>query len=283
MTRRVVASIRETVHKVCRSADVAGGNLGALGIGAPGPLNVATGIVYQAPNLGWHNVPLREMLEHELRIPVVVDNDGNAAALGECRYGAGRGKAHLLYVGVGTGIGCGLILDGYVYRGADYGAGEIGHMTLDPDGPSCACGNHGCLEALASGSAIARAAREVVDGGGGRAILAAAGSYDAITAETVALLARAGDGDAKAILTAAGRALGAGIASAVNLLHPAVAVVGGGVMQAGSLLWNAMEQEFRRRALSCSLDRVQLMPSALGGRSGLVGAVTLAMGPFFPG
>ncbi|MDA8336800.1 MAG: ROK family protein [Peptococcaceae bacterium] len=248
---RIVAAIGRTVNEVGRMADVAVADIGALGIGAPGPLDIVRGVVHQSPNLGWYDVPLKEMLEQEVGIPVAVDNDGNVAALGELRHGAGRGNAHLLYVAVGTGIGCGLIFDGRVYRGAGYGAGEIGHMTLDPDGPRCACGNRGCLEALASGPAIARAARERAKKGGARAIVAAAGSCEAVTAETVAGVARAGDAEARAILAAAGRGLGTGIAAAVNLLHPAMAVVGGGVMQAGPLLWEPMEQEFRRRTLNC--------------------------------
>ncbi len=273
----VIGRIVETVHHVKKQAGVEGPLL-ALGIGAPGPLNAATGVVYQAPNLGWDNVPLKQKLEELLGVPVAVDNDANLAALGEHVYGAGRGESEMVYVTVSTGIGGGLILHGRIYHGTGYGAGEIGHMTIDPAGPRCNCGNYGCLEAMASGTAMARAARRLVESGGGRAILeAAGGDADGITALAVARAAAAGDGEARQIIINAGRALGIGVANIINLLNPALVVLGGGAMQVGPLLWEAMEGEVARRALAASRKQVRLVPAELGGQSGLLGAVALAL------
>jgi glucokinase len=273
----VIGRIVETVDQVLKQAGEQGPPL-ALGIGCPGPLDAATGVVYQAPNLGWHNVPLKDLLEKRLGIPVAVDNDANLAALGEYVYGAGRGEEDVVYITVSTGIGGGLILGGRLYHGAGYGAGEIGHMTIDPGGPRCSCGNYGCLEAMASGTAMAREARRLVESGGGRAILeAAGGDVHAITAREVARAAAAGDGEARQIITNAGRALGTGVANVINLLNPALVVLGGGAMQVGPLLWDAMEEEVSRRAFAPARRRVRLVPAELGGRSGIMGAVALAL------
>lgn len=250
----------------------------ALGVGAPGPLNAATGVVYQAPNLGWRDVPLKEKLERLLGIPVYVDNDANLAALGEHRWGAGQGAEHMVYITVSTGVGGGLILGGRLYRGASHGAGEIGHMVVDPRGPRCGCGSFGCLEALASGTAMARAARRLVEEGRGKGILAAAGGDpESITSLAVAQAAAAGDEEARAIISEAGRALGIGVASLINLLNPAVVVLGGGAMRVGSLLWEAMAEEVGRRALEASRRAARIVPAALGERSGVLGAVALAL------
>ena len=275
---QVLANIAATVKEVI-SKGGAGYHVGALGIGAPGPLDAATGLVYFAPNLNWHNVQLKDLLEAALGLPVLVDNDANLAALGEQVYGAGRGTRDMVYITVSTGVGGGLILDGQIYHGTGGAAGEVGHITVDPHGPVCSCGNQGCLEAVASGTAMARVARELVAGGGGLGILdAAGGDPGEITAITVAAAADAGDPEAKAILAEAGRFLGIGVASVINLLNPELVVLGGGAMKAGPPLWEAMEAEVQRRALAASLNRVRIVPAKLGSRVGLLGAIALAAG-----
>lgn len=273
---KVLANIVATVKEVTRQAGPVL-VVRALGIGAPGPLDAETGLVYFAPNLGWHNVRLKDLLQEALGLPVGVDNDANLAALGEQVYGAGRGSRDLVYITVSTGVGGGLILDGKIYHGAGGGAGEIGHTTIDPAGPVCGCGNHGCLEALASGTAMARRAREVIAGGGGLSILGAAGGQpNNVTAKTVATAAAGGDPEALAILADAGRALGIGVANVINLLNPGLIILGGGAMKTGPSLWQAMEGEVRRRALKDSLARVRIVPAQLGSRVGVLGAVALA-------
>ncbi len=272
----VMARIADTVHRV---AGTAGGAAPlALGIGSPGPLDPETGVVYRSPNLGWEDVPLKRRLEEILGVPVLVDNDANLAALGEYSFGAGQGARQMVYVTVSTGIGGGIILDGRIYRGAGGGAGEAGHMVLDPDGPLCGCGRRGCLEALASGTAMASRARELAAAGRGRAILAeAGGSAGGITAVSVARAAAAGDAEALEIISRAGEYLGMGLANLVNLINPDRLVVGGGALEAGETLWAGMERELKARALHPALDQVRVVRAGLGGRSGLMGAVALAI------
>jgi glucokinase len=273
----VIGRIVGTVDQVLERAGK-GGRPAALGIGCPGPLDAASGLVHHAPNLDWHDVPLKDLLEKRLGIPVAVDNDANLAALGEYVYGAGRGEKDMVYITVSTGIGGGLILDGRLYHGAGFGAGEIGHMTIDPGGPRCNCGNSGCLEAMASGTAMAREARLLIESGRGRAILeAAGGDVCAVTAREVARAAAGGDDEARQIIINAGRALGTGVANVINLLNPALVVLGGGAMQVGPLIWETMEEEISRRALAAARRRVRLVPAELGPRSGLMGAVALAL------
>lgn len=275
-TQHVLRRIVQTVEQVSGQSGV---NVrpAFLGIGAPGPTDSKKGIVHQAPNLGWRDVPLKELLEEALGLPVVVANDANLAALGEHVFGAGQGVADLVYVTVSTGIGSGFILGGKLYSGASFGAGEVGHMTVDPDGPLCNCGNRGCLEAVASGSAMARRAREMVEKGRGQGILQAAGGKDQISAVSVSRAAAAGDREALAILAETGKWLGLGLAGVINLLNPALILLGGGAMQAGKPLWDAMEEEINKRALQALRRRVQLAPAGLGPRSGLMGAIALAI------
>jgi glucokinase len=303
----VVERIAETVAAVAAQAGARPENVRVVGVGAPGPLDPQTGIVHQAPNLGWKEAPLRADLEARLGLPVRLENDANLGALGEYAFGAGRGGTELVYVTVSTGIGGGLILRGEIYGGAGGGAGEIGHITVVPGGPRCRCGSRGCLEAVASGTAIALRARELLDGGAGggagapagnggtgvragaagtggtcvrpgAGILAlAGGAAEAITAATVARAAEAGDWQARAILDEAAWHLGTGLAAVVNLLNPGLVVLGGGVMRSGRLLWERMDTSLREQALEAAYRQVRLVPGALGARAGALGAVALAL------
>jgi len=273
----VLKRIVRTMEQVREQAGVPGRLVGATVVGAPGPLDASRGIVYQAPNLGWRNVPLKQLLEEAAGIPAWLENDANLAALGEHVYGAGLGETDLVYITVSTGIGGGMILGGRLYRGIGGGAGEIGHMTVLPDGPLCSCGNRGCLEALASGSAIAREARSLVARGKGSAILVAGGEDSGVDAEAVSAAAAAGDPEAVFIIAAAARFLGIGLANVVNLLNPAMVILGGGAMKIGSLLFEGARSEMQKRALAAAYDRVKLVPAQLGDRAGAMGAVALAL------
>ncbi|ACA58858.1 ROK family protein [Candidatus Desulforudis audaxviator] len=276
----VLDQIADTVVAVAAQAGVKPENVRAVGVGAPGPLDPDTGIVHQAPNLGWKEAPLRADLEARLQLPVCLENDANLGALGEHTFGAGRDCNELVYVTVSTGIGGGLILRGEIYGGVGGGAGEIGHITVVPGGPGCRCGSRGCLEAVASGTAIALRARELLDkgAGAGAGILAlAGGEAEAVTAATVARAAEAGDPEARAILDEAAWHLGTGLAAVVNLLNPCRIVLGGGVMKSGRLLWDRMDRSLREQALDAAYRRVRLVPGALGARAGALGAVTLAL------
>jgi len=277
--RHVIDRIVDSVEQVQKAAKIPPGTVRALALGAPGPLDTAKGIIHFAPNLHWHNIPVRQILEEKFSIPVLLDNDANLAALGEHVFGAGRGEENMVYITVSTGVGGGLILGGRLYRGSSDGAGEIGHMTVSPGGPLCGCGNHGCLEAVASGTAIAREAGELVARGGGQRILdEAGGDPGKISAALVAAAAAGGDPEAAAIITEAARFLGIGVANIINLLNPSLVVLGGGVMEIGEPVWIGVRQEVQTRALQAARERARLVPAALGGRSGVMGAIALALG-----
>ncbi|MFZ5652618.1 MAG: ROK family protein [Bacillota bacterium] len=275
----VIDRIVSTIGEVRRMIPDDGGGPAAIGVGSPGPLDPVSGVVYGSPNLpGWTHVPLKRILEEKTGAPVLLDNDANLAALGEYSFGAGCGSRHMVYVTASTGIGGGLILDGRIYRGAGGGAGEVGHMVIDPLGPLCGCGRKGCLEALASGTAMAARARELVAAGRGRAILReTGGNPGAISAASVAGAAAAGDHEAAAIISAAGKYLGIGMANLINIFNPERLVIGGGALGAGELYWEYTEKEIAQRTLKHSLDMVSVVKAQLEGRSGLLGAVALAL------
>jgi len=274
----VITRIVHTVEHVLQAAGVEREQVRALALGAPGPVDTANGVIRFAPNLMWHDVPICRMLEQHLSLPVFLDNDANLATLGEHVYGAGQGVNHMIYMTVSTGIGGGLILDGKLYRGASGVAGEIGHMVVMPGGPLCRCGKRGCMEAVASGTAIAREARELAARGQGENILAIAGGViAAITAETVANAAEAGDLTALDIIKHAARYLGIGLANIITLLNPSRIVLGGGVINIGEPLLNAVKQEVQVHVMEDAGAAARIVRAKLGGHSGVMGAVALAL------
>ncbi len=249
----------------------------AIGVGVPGPVVAEAGVVSAPPIMpGWDNFPIRSHLHELWGVPVSLNNDAELGALGEWAYGAGRSQRNLAYIKVGTGIGSGLLLDGQVYRGATGCAGEIGHITIQENGPLCACGSYGCLEALAGGRAIARKAREAVLAGR-RSQLAVIEPVEAITARDVAEAARLGDLVAQQIVTTAGGYLGIAIADLVNLFNPGLVVVGGGVAQMGDLLLDPIRRAVRDRSLRPAAQAVRITAAVLGRRSSSMGAVVQAV------
>ncbi len=247
-----------------------------VGVGAPGPLDPESGVIYDPPNMaGWGKVPLAQMLEARLGVPTYVENDANAAALGERWAGAGRGIDDLVYLTVSTGIGGGLILGGRLYRGSSGTAGEVGHMLVDPGGRRCGCGRVGCLEAAASGTAIARAALEAV--ASGRASTLAALPTEALTAEEVARAAAEGDPLARELFARAAAHVGVGVANLVNLLNPAAVIIGGGVAGAGELLFGPVRRIVSEEALPRPAGAVRVVPAALGPDVGAVGAAAVVL------
>ena len=246
-----------------------------IGVGAPGPLDREKGIVVIAPNLGWKNFPLSERISKRFNIPVTLDNDANCATVGEWWLGAARGGRNVVGVTIGTGIGGGLIIDGKLYHGASDVAGEIGHTTIDVNGRHCKCGNYGCLEAYASGPAIATRAREALIREDTASMLPAMvdGQLDRITAELVYDAAKKGDGLANEIVRDTARYLGAGIATLLNVINPDVVVIAGGVTRAGEALFGPLRTEVRRRAFSPAVEAVRIVPAELPGTAGVVGAV----------
>jgi len=251
----------------------------AVGVGAAGYIDKARAVVLFAPNLAWRDLDLKADLELALALPVVVENDANAAAWGEFQFGAGHDVDDLLLVTVGTGVGGGLVLDGSLYRGA-FGVGaEIGHMRVVPDGMLCGCGNRGCFEMYASGSALVREARTAARAG---SLLAAdlleraGGDPDAITGPLVTEAAQAGDTFAVEQLASLGRWLGEGIASLTAVLDPAVVVVGGGVSAAGELLLGPTRAAFAAQLTGRGhRPTLEIRRARLGNRAGLIGAADL--------
>jgi glucokinase len=255
------------------------GRVTAVGVAAPGPIDTMAGVVTAPPNLpGWHDVPLAEVIEKRLSLPAFLENDGNAAAFAEYCFGAGRDCEHMVYVTAGTGIGGGFILNGQPYRGASGAAAEVGHMTLLPNGPLCGCGNRGCLEALASGTAIAREARERVARGVPTMIAELAeGDLSSISAKLVAEAADKGDIEAQLILDEAIGYFAIGMANLVNLLNPRIIVIGGGLTNMGERLFDPVRRTIDRRAFRTSANAVEVRPAQLGHDVGLLGAAAVAM------
>lgn len=244
-----------------------------IGVGVPGPIVVEKGIVSHPPIMpGWDNFPIQSTMAEMWKCTISLNNDAELGALGEWAHGAGRGERHLAYLKVGSGVGAGLLLDGKIYRGATGSAGEIGHTTIVQNGPLCACGNRGCLEALAGGTAIARQAQEAVRSGK-RTLLAAHEPLQSITAKDVAAAARLGDLVAQQIMQDAGTYLGIAIASLVNLFNPNMVVVGGGVAQVGDLLLQPIRQIVQQRSLRSSAQAVRINTAVLGRRASSMGAV----------
>jgi len=249
----------------------------AVALGAPGPVNFERGVVRFAPNLpGWDNVPLRAMLQEALGVKVFVANDADIAALGELRFGAGRGVRHMIYMTISTGIGGGIIIDGRLFTGGHGLGGEIGHMTIEPFGRQCSCGNIGCLETLASGTAIARRARERIAGGEPSALLAMVGEDVArITARDVNAAAQAGDALAIDVFREAGTYLGVAIVDLMFLFNPALFVLGGSVTLAGDFLFEPIQDVIRARAPQPYREATRVVRAELGGDVGLWGALAL--------
>jgi len=273
--RAVLSSIESALRDLMRETGTP--SVSAIGVGCGGPLDRKRGVILTAPNLpGWDDFPLGGYFEDAFQAPVMLDNDVTLAALGEAREGAGVGVDHFAYFNVGTGIGGGIVIEGEVYRGCG-NAGEFGHQVILPDGPSCLCGRRGCLESLASGTSIARRARERLEGGVRSLIADLAGSVGAVTAEHVWQAAREGDSLALKILAETGEYLGLGAANVVNILNPRRIILGGGVVTgSGDLLLDQVRKTVRERAMSQLADDVEVVPAALGDQAGVTGAVRLA-------
>ena len=259
-----------------------GGAVLGVGVGVAGQVDRA-GVVQGAPNLGWKQFPLRARLETALEVPVAVLNDVQAAAFGEHAFGAGRGVDELVCLFIGTGVGGGVITRGTLLQGCTGSAAELGHLTVDPNGPPCRCGNRGCLEAFAGGWAIARRARAAVAaarGGGAVLLELAGGAPDQVTAATVVKAAGLRDPLSEQILREVGEALGIGIASIVNAFNPCILVLGGGVMAGMSEWIEVASQAVRSRALAANAAGVRVLPAALGSRAGVIGAAAWAAAMF---
>ena len=266
VTDRMADAVREAAAEGGTNIDSVAG----VGVGSPGPLDLKTGEVIVAPNLpGWEHIPLQEMMAERTGLPCVLENDANAAALAEQWAGAGKGANSLVQLTLGTGIGGGIVLDGQVWHGFADCAGEIGHMSIDPDGPKCNCGNWGCIEALASATAMVRRMREEIENGTDTIL---ADKAEDLTARDIYEAALEDDEAAAENMHMTGFFLGVGITNLLHILNPEVVVLSGGVTAAGNMLLRPIRQTVRERTMEACRRDVKIRFAELGDDSGLIGA-----------
>lgn len=271
-----LAEVNRGLHELLSEYNVNLSQLMAVGVGVPGPVITDAGMVISPPIMpGWDKYPIRDTLEKEWGCPISLNNDAELGALGEWAYGAGRGERNLAYIKVGSGIGAGLIINQQIYGGTTGSAGEIGHITIDENGPLCTCGNHGCLEAFAGGNAIALQAKKIV--ASGKRTLLASIPDENLTAQEVAKAARRGDLPSQEIIMRAGTFIGIAIAGLVNLFNPGAVIIGGGVALSGDLLTTSIRQAVRERSLRAPGQGVHITSAMLGRRSSLMGAIVQAV------
>jgi glucokinase len=267
------------IIKLARASIAASGKkIAGVGIGSPGPLDTRTGIVLLTPNLGWTNFPVRDRVGEALGLPATLDNDANCAIFGEWWRGAARGVQHVVGLTIGTGIGGGIVLGGEIYRGASDMAGEVGHMTIDLNGRRCKCGNYGCLEAYASGPAIAARAVEGIQAGVDTGLPKyVQGDLSKVTAQLVYEAANDGDEFALEVVHDTAHFLGAGVANLINIFNPQVVVICGGVTPAGERPFTPLRSEVKRRAFKPAVDVCRIVPGELTGTAGVYGAAAVFM------
>ena len=273
---RIVGLIEEAMNDVIAEHGGSREDFAGVGIGSPGPLNRETGTVINTPNLGWRNFPLRDLISNAVGLPATLDNDANCATYGEWWLGAARNVDTLVGLTLGTGIGGGIVLNGEIFHGVSDAAGEIGHMTIEANGRKCKCGNYGCLEAYASGPAIALRAIEGIEAGAESLLPALVnGKLEDITAATVYEGVVLGDPYANDVMRETAKILGAGIASIINILNPEMIVIAGGVTRAGEHLFAPLRAEVRRRAFKSAQEACQIVSAQLPGTAGLIGAIAV--------
>jgi len=249
------------------------GQVNCIGVAAPGPTDPFQGVLFEAPNIpAWVNVPLASLLQERFGVPVTMGNDANLAALGEWKYGAGKGHHHLVYLTVSTGIGSGIIVDDRLLLGTRGLAAELGHITVLPDGPMCGCGQKGHLEALASGPSIARWVTEQITDG----VPSSLSRLTVVTTKLVAEAAKSGDILALQAINRAGTFVGQALADVLHIFNPTIVIIGGGVSQSGELLMDPIRTAMQRHVMNTHyLDNLILTTAALGDDTGLLGALAM--------
>ena len=261
----IIQATLRLIRQAIQETGSEGNEVLGLGLGVPGLVDVASGTLLFGPNLGWRDVPLRHILGTAFPFPVYVDNEANMATLGETFFGVARGARTVLYVSAGVGLGGGIVVEGHILTGATGFGGEVGHMTIIPDGRLCNCGNHGCWETLVSQAAVFARVREKVAGGAESRLLAlTAGDLNRLTVPLVVTAAQAGDPVAQEALAETGNYLGIGLANLVNALNPEIVVFGGILSLAGAFLLPIVGEVIRARALRWSVEAMQVLVAAHG-------------------
>jgi Transcriptional regulator/sugar kinase len=294
---RVFPRMRDSVYQALQEANVTIDQIAGIGIGAPGPLNSRTGVIYSPPNLpGWVNYPLYDTFAAEFSVPIFIENDANAAVLGEYMFGAGRGSEEIVYITISTGIGGGIISNGYLVQGIVGGGGELGHMTIDMHGPRCNCGNIGCWEAISSGTAIARRAHELIALGKGEGLLTYALTQEHsdekadtpvdrqraalhpvhLNARSVAEAAAAGVPEAQQVIAEAAEGIGFGLINIIHIFNPERIILGGSVVNIGAPLLEPAKRLVAKHVMQVPRESVSITLAELGSDVGLIGAGALA-------
>jgi glucokinase len=277
---RVIERIGSAIESLLVDKNITISRISAIGMAVAGGIDTGRGVVVTpSPNLpDWVEIPLAETIKKKFGVDVIILNDASAAALGEHRYGAGRGVKDLVLFTLGTGIGGGIIINGKLYLGAVGGAGELGHMTVDADGPECGCGNTGCLEILASGTAITRNAVERIQRGEKSSLAGmAGGKINNITAQLIEKAARSGDKLAQEVIARAAYYLGIGMVNVVNIFNPEMVIIGGGMAEMGEMIIGPGRKMVAERTFSINARAVRIVTAQLGNEAGIYGAATFAI------
>jgi glucokinase len=274
----VTGRVFSAVDRLLKARNIAPSQLHSISIAAAGAIDPERGLVASAPNLsGWHDIPLRDIVSSKYKVNTILINDANAAALAEHRLGAGKGVNNLILITVGTGIGGGIIINGRLYLGTRGSAGEVGHMTIDVNGPRCSCGNIGCWEVLASGTAMAREAIARISRGEKSTLTKmVGGKIEKITAETVEAAAREGDSLALGVISQVATYLGVGMVNLVNIFNPEMIIVGGGVAKMGELLLEPARRVVREMTFKVATEAMRIVPAQLGEDAGVLGGAIFA-------
>jgi glucokinase len=275
----VINRLFEAIDRLLNSRSMDSSQIGSISLAVAGGIDILRGLVTSSPHLpGWHDVPLRDTVKHKYYVATYLLNDASAAALGEHHFGAGRGVNNLVLLTLGTGIGGGIIIDGKLYNGPSGSAGELGHMTVDINGPKCVCGNIGCLETLVSGPVMAgEAVKRINQGESSSLFEMVAGRIEDITAEDISVAARAGDSLSLEIITKAAIYLGVGLVNIVNIFNPEMIILAGGVAELGDLLLDPARRVVKERAFPVSTQVVRIVAAKLGDEAAVRGGAVFAL------
>ncbi len=278
---KVIEKLIATIRNIINNFGIKRKKIAGIGVAAPGLIN-EEGTMLITPNFGWRDTPLRGILKKEFHIPLFIDNNVNVMALAESEFGKGQGVKNFVFINVGMGIGAGIVINGELFPGKTNCAGEIGHTTVDYNGPKCSCGNKGCLEVMASGPAIAKRAIEAIKEGK-KSLIYELANYDLnkISAEIVAKAANQGDKLGRSIMEETGEYLGTGVANIINLFNPELVIIGGGIARAGDLIFEPLKKAVQKRAFSVSAEVAKIIPVSLGKDCTVIGAAALVLKEMF--
>lgn len=274
---KLIDAITGEIKTILSTAKLVPGELSGIGVGVPGLVDSRIGLIHYLVNIpGWSRVPLKRLFEEKLRIPVFVDNDVNTMALGELAYGAGRGAKNMICITLGSGVGGAIIIDGELYRGSTFSAGEIGHLPINEDGPRCGCGSFGCVERYVGNRYLVGTTIDLIKKGERTVITTLIhDDFSRLTPKIISQAARRGDRLAIEIWQAAGKHLGIALAGVVNVLNPEKIIIGGGMAKAGKVLFDSIKHTIRERAMKLPGAKVKVVRALLGDDSGIIGASVL--------